>query len=147
MYTITDTCMVRTAAAKIRAIMATRAGGRLPRTERGWERLLASFGVDIWECRRHTRHFRARLRIDPRGAAVYLSPRLTPYQKMRVLCHELAEYIAVTLYPSPADDLCADYHYDGGAQPQDYRHLVAREVERLAFPRLPLFWAVRPTPR
>ena len=143
MYTNTEYGTVKATAVNIRAMMIRKAGGRLPRSARGWVRLLESYGVDVWECRRHTRHFRARLRVDPRGAAVYIAPRLTPYQKMRVLCHELAEYLAVRLHPAPGDDACAEYHYDGGLRPEDYRHLVAREVERLAFPRLPLFWAVR----
>jgi hypothetical protein len=143
MYTNGDQWTIGMAAARIRAMMARANGGRLPRSERAWRRLLAQHGIEIWECRRHTRHFRGRLYIEPWGATVFLAPWLTPYQTMRILCHELAEYLAVQLCPIPSDDACSEYHYDGGARPQDYRHLVAKEVERMTFPRLPLFWALR----
>lgn len=128
----------RTEAAKrIRRIMLVKSNGRLPRTVAAWRRLADKFGIKCGPIGICPPRYTARLEWDERlwdGWIISYNPLGTDGEVMRWICHEIAECVAIGDYPTIWDGLPQRaYYYSGGNDPEDARHLIAREVERLVF--------------
>jgi len=143
-----DTRLIIGAGARFRRRLREDAGGRLPRSERGWQRLALAHDVHAGPMIACPPGFRARLWYveDNDLWLIGYNPRAPLRQRCRFIAHELAEYLAVNDYPSLFDDLPgvydADgnagrvYRYDGGNSPEDMRHRIAQRVEHICFRRV-----------
>lgn len=132
-----ETQHVLEAARRIRARLIMEAGGRLPRSRRGWVHLCARLGVPVVIFMGCAWNFTARLVYDerlPEGWLISYNGRVPARRACRWLAHELAEFLAIRDFPSLFDDLPQQvYHYTGGSDPTDARHRIARRVEELCF--------------
>lgn len=137
---------VREAAKRFRRFLREQSGGRMPRSVVGYHRLADRFDIACGPLRACPDGFTGRLWYcsDADQWLIGYNPDHPRRQRMKYILHELAEWLAVNDFPSLFEDLpdvwdtCGNtrvYYYDGGANPDDLRHRIAREVERLCFRR------------
>jgi hypothetical protein len=123
---------INSAAMIVRRRMIIKAGGRLPRSLRGWKTLCLECGLDVVPVFRDTTGFTACLIETPRGWTAFHTHHATARQKMKFLCHELAEFLCQGDYAPLWEPVFRGYT---GGDPHDTRHRIAKEVERLCFRR------------
>ena len=136
---------IHEAARRFHRFLRSQNGDRTPRSERAWCRLALSLGVEAHPIQEYADGFTARLfYVEEHDLwLIAYNPSAPLRQRMRFICHELAEFLAVNDYPSLFDDLpdtystdgatSRVYHYTGGSNPDDLRHRIARRVEALCF--------------
>jgi len=124
-------------ARQIVRVIRGKGGGDLPRDAGGWGRLCRRFGIDCIPLAMSAPGFTARLIcLSGDGYQLFYNRDGTDEQRARWLCHEVSEYIALADFPGlldPPDHARYQWDYDGGDDPADSRHRIARRVEELCF--------------
>lgn len=130
---------VQEAARRIKSLLLSASGGRLPRSLRRWQALCKHLGIPVSSLTACPPEFTARLFYDDRlceGWLIAYNGRRSARQMCRFLCHEISEWLAICDSPSLFDELPQRvYNYTGGTDPNDARHRIAKRVEELCFRR------------
>lgn len=128
--------LIAEAARDIKRTLIKRAGGCLPRSVRGWQRLVRESYAQWWPDFECDPAFRGALDRDvDRGYwVITYNPYIADRDICRAICHELFELYAHFDYGS-LFDLDDEFHgaYHGQVDPVDLRHRIALRGERLCF--------------
>lgn len=126
-------------ARQIVRVIIRKCGGELPQDAAEWEHLIRRYGIDVIPLAMSDPGFTARLIAFPgEGFLLFYDRKGKPELRARWFCHELSEYLTLGDFPGqldPPDHPRYQWNYDGGDDPADARHQIARMVEELIFGR------------